>query len=312
MITTLEPSWREWIVTNLGRNCSQESIAAAMVEKGFDPQFARAVVAAMASQSPAGGGRTTAEGSPAAPRGQDESLVQNRQARGMPAHDGSTAHSGAGGEGRLAARNVISLAGREVAVLARLARPDLAVLANVLSEAECDELIRRSREKLARSTAIDPATGKPTVIEHRSSDGTYFHIAENEFIASIDRRLSELLRWPLDRAEGIQILRYEMGGEYRPHFDYFPPEQQGSAAHTASGGQRVATLIMYLNDVPAGGETIFPEIGLRVTPRRGHAVYFGYCDSLGRVDPLTLHGGAPVAAGEKWIATKWLRQERRM
>jgi prolyl 4-hydroxylase len=296
MITTLEPSWREWIVTNLGRNCSQESIAGAMIEKGFDPQFARAVVSEMAAQAPGGLPGTPATGLaatalPAAPR------------------HGETVGAAAG---RLAPGNTIALTDHEVAVLARLVKPDLAVLANVLSHAECDELVRRSQEKLARSTAIDPTTGKPKVIEHRSSYGTYFHIAENEFIASIDRRLSELLRWPIERAEGIQILRYEVGGEYRPHFDYFPPEQQGSATHTANGGQRVATLIMYLNDVEAGGETIFPEIGLRVTPRRGHAVYFGYCDSRGRVDPLTLHGGAPVAAGEKWIATKWLRQDRRV
>jgi len=296
MITTLEPAWREWIVTNLLRNCSPESIAAAMIEKGFDPRFARAAIASVVAQAPG-----VQAGPPAA----------GLAATSLPAapRDGE---AGGDAASRLAPGNAIALADREVTVLARLAKPDLAVLANVLTHAECDELVRRSQEKLARSTAIDPATGKPKVIEHRSSYGTYFHIAENDFIASIDRRLSELLRWPIDRAEGIQILRYEMGGEYRPHFDYFPPEQQGSASHMANGGQRVATLIMYLNDVEAGGETIFPEIGLSVTPRRGHAVYFGYCDSLGRVDPLTLHGGAPVGAGEKWIATKWLRQDRRV
>ena len=38
---------------------------------------------------------------------------------------------------------------------------------------------------------------------------------------------------------------------------------------------------------------------------------FSYCNSLGQVDPLTLHGGAPVKQGEKWIATKWMRQHRR-
>ena len=74
------------------------------------------------------------------------------------------------------------------------------------------------------------------------------------------------------------------------------------------GGQRVATLIMYLNDVQGGGSTVFPEIGLDVLPRRGNAVFFAYSDDQGRLDPRTLHGGSPVAAGEKWIATKWLRQ----
>lgn len=74
------------------------------------------------------------------------------------------------------------------------------------------------------------------------------------------------------------------------------------------GGQRIATLIMYLNDVEAGGSTVFPEVGLDVLPRRGNAVYFAYCTETGVLDPRSLHGGSPVGAGEKWIATKWFRQ----
>lgn len=75
-----------------------------------------------------------------------------------------------------------------------------------------------------------------------------------------------------------------------------------------NGGQRVSTLIMYLNDVVSGGETIFPKIGLSIVPKKGSAaaVYFEYSNSLGQVDPLTLHGGSPVVQGEKWM-----RQQRR-
>lgn len=65
---------------------------------------------------------------------------------------------------------------------------------------------------------------------------------------------------------------------------------------------------MYLNDVAVGGSTVFPEIGLDVLPRKGHAVYFAYCDDDGALDARTLHGGSPVSGGEKWIATKWFRQ----
>ncbi len=84
----------------------------------------------------------------------------------------------------------------------------------------------------------------------------------------------------------------------------------GSAVHLAKGGQRVSTMVIYLNDVEEAGETTFPDVGLSVTPKKGAAVYFEYCNSQNQVDPLTLHAGAPVAAGEKWIATKWMRQRR--
>jgi prolyl 4-hydroxylase len=77
----------------------------------------------------------------------------------------------------------------------------------------------------------------------------------------------------------------------------------------AHGGQRVATLIIYLNNVAQGGETIFPEINLKITPIQGNALYFAYTNSKNQVDPLTLHGGCPVLEGEKFIATKWMRQK---
>ena len=56
----------------------------------------------------------------------------------------------------------------------------------------------------------------------------------------------------------------------------------------------------------AGGATVFPDIGLEVAAIRGHACFFSY----DRPDPVTrtLHGGTPVTAGEKWIATRWMRE----
>jgi prolyl 4-hydroxylase len=76
------------------------------------------------------------------------------------------------------------------------------------------------------------------------------------------------------------------------------------------GGQRVSTMVMYLNEVEEGGTTIFPEIGLEVVPKKGSAVYFEYTNSQNQLDRLTLHGGSPVTRGEKWIVTKWMRQRR--
>src|SRR5260221_463913 len=74
------------------------------------------------------------------------------------------------------------------------------------------------------------------------------------------------------------------------------------------GGQRVASLVCYLNTPTSGGQTIFPDVQLDVAPIRGNAVFFSY----DRPHPVTrtLHGGAPVIAGEKWVATKWLREGR--
>jgi prolyl 4-hydroxylase len=68
--------------------------------------------------------------------------------------------------------------------------------------------------------------------------------------------------------------------------------------------------MVYLNDVPGGGGTVFPEVGLSVSPRRGNAVYFEYANSRQQVDSSSLHAGAPVIEGDKWVVTKWMRSRR--
>jgi prolyl 4-hydroxylase len=111
---------------------------------------------------------------------------------------------------------------------------------------------------------------------------------------------------PSDHGERLQVLNYKPGAEYKPHFDYFP---KGSPS-LEKNGQRVSTLIVYLNDVQEGGATTFPTIGLSVIPKRGSAVYFEYGNSLGQVDPLTFHAGAPVIKGEKWVVTQWMSERK--
>ena len=68
----------------------------------------------------------------------------------------------------------------------------------------------------------------------------------------------------------------------------------------------MATLIIYLNDPDAGGATIFPDIGLEIAAVRGNAVFFSY--ERAHPGTGTLHGGTPVTRGEKWIATRWMRE----
>ncbi len=80
----------------------------------------------------------------------------------------------------------------------------------------------------------------------------------------------------MNHGEGLQILRYRPGAEYKPHNDYFDPAHSGTARILERGGQRVATLVMYLNTPDGGGATTFPDVGLEVAPVRGNAVFFSY------------------------------------
>jgi hypothetical protein len=60
--------------------------------------------------------------------------------------------------------------------------------------------------------------------------------------------------WISENGEDIQVLRYEHGQKYDPHFDYFADK-----VNIARGGHRVATVLMYLTNVTKGGETVFPN-----------------------------------------------------
>lgn len=205
-----------------------------------------------------------------------------------------------------AAPSVLDAGDRQVAVLLTLERPRVVVFGGFLSDAECDALVAAARPRLARSLTVETRTGGEAVNADRTSQGMFFRRAESELVARIETRIARLLRWPLENGEGLQVLHYQPGAQYKPHHDYFDPAAPGTATLLKRGGQRVGTLVMYLNTPARGGATTFPDVGMAVAAQRGNAVFFSY----DRPHPATqtLHGGAPVLAGEKWVATKWLRQ----
>lgn len=193
-----------------------------------------------------------------------------------------------------------------VQVITHRKAPDLMVFANLLSPAECDALIDAARPRLSRSLTVDTKTGGEELHPDRTSQGMFFTRSENAVVQRIETRIARLLNWPQQNGEGLQVLRYPPGAQYRPHYDYFDPREAGTPTILKRGGQRVATLIMYLFEPEAGGATVFPDIDVQVAPVRGNAVFFSYPQA--HADSRTLHGGDPVIAGEKWIATKWLRE----
>jgi prolyl 4-hydroxylase len=197
---------------------------------------------------------------------------------------------------------------RQVSVLAAMRSPRVVVFGGLLSDEECDEMVALARQRLTRSETLDNATGGTEVNAARTSDGMFFNRGEFELCLRIERRIAQLVRWPFDNGEGLQVLRYRPGAEYRPHHDYFDPVHPGSQAVLRRGGQRVGTVVMYLNTPAKGGATTFPDVALEVAPIKGNAVFFSY--ERPHPSTRTLHGGAAVIEGEKWIATKWLRESR--
>ncbi|MBX9956598.1 2OG-Fe(II) oxygenase [Peribacillus simplex] len=195
--------------------------------------------------------------------------------------------------------NKIKTEDREINVVARLEEPLIVVLENVLSDEECDGLIELSKDKMNRSKI--GVTHEVNGI--RTSSSMFFQENEYDIITKIEKRISTIMNIPVEHGEGIQILKYTPGQEYKAHFDFF------SFSSTAAKNNRISTIILYLNDVEHGGETFFPKLNFSVFPRKGMAVYFEYFYNDKNLNELTLHGGAPVITGEKWVATQWMRRQ---
>ena len=197
---------------------------------------------------------------------------------------------------------------RQVRLLMSMKLPRVIVFGGLLSDEECDALVERARPRMTRSETVQTETGGSEVNVARTSRGMFFGREENALCGRIELRIAKLLAWPIENGEGLQVLHYQPGAEYLPHHDYFDPTKAGTPAIVARGGQRVGSLVMYLNSPERGGGTVFPDVGLEVAPIKGNGVFFSY--DRPHPSTKTLHGGAPVVTGEKWVATKWLREGR--
>lgn len=200
----------------------------------------------------------------------------------------------------------VTVQGHPIEVVMTMASPPITLFRHLLSEEECDALIKAAEPRLTSSCVVSDQTGDNVPHDARVSDGMFFQMGEMPLLDQIEDRIADLVAWPKDRGEAIQVLRYNVGGKYDPHYDYFNPAVPGSAKPLQQGGNRVGTLIMVLQAPEAGGGTVFPDVGLELLAQKGDGIFFSY----DRPHPSTksLHGGAPVVQGVKWIATKWLRQ----
>lgn len=274
------PELRKWIVEQAQAGHSAESVLKAMLASGWNEEIA---VEAMESTL----------------RGHLEDHAQSQGlAPAVPVPDPRLDESPL----------YLDAGDRQVTVLQAMFNPRVVVFGNLLSDEECDLLVAQARPRLARSLTVATKTGGEEVNADRTSNGMFFQRGENELVRRIEQRIARLVNWPEENGEGLQILHYTSGAEYKPHYDYFDPSEPGTPTILKRGGQRVATLVMYLAEPEKGGGTVFPDVHLEVAPKRGNAVFFSY--ERAHPSTRTLHGGAPVLAGEKWIATKWLRERK--
>jgi prolyl 4-hydroxylase len=180
---------------------------------------------------------------------------------------------------------------------------DIYIVRDFLDEDQCARLIAMIDADSIPSTLLSP-NGDP---EFRTSDSCNLHPA-HPTVREIEARFDALMGIDPAQGETIQGQRYAVGQRFKGHHDFFYPHADYWPAMERTGGQRTWTAMVFLNEPEAGGETFFPSAGVKVTPRRGNLLAWNNLDADGVPNPFSLHEGLPVAAGAKYIITKWYRE----
>jgi prolyl 4-hydroxylase len=187
--------------------------------------------------------------------------------------------------------------------------PRVFLFEQFLQEFECDHLIQLAQPLMKPSSVVNSETGAAYVDEVRTSKGCFLFAnqhKEDGILKSIYQRLAMVTQIPETNAQSFQILHYDVGQKYLPHFDAYDPQLPTYNKLMERGGQRFLTVLLYLNTPEQGGETEFPKVQLKVPAVKGNALVFFSCLPDGTMDPLSLHGGCPVEVGDKWVATRWM------
>jgi prolyl 4-hydroxylase len=188
------------------------------------------------------------------------------------------------------------------------ASPRIAIAPSFLSPGICDWLIRLGRPYLKVAQTYDPESGAIREETGRSNSAAELGGGRMDTVLAFVRaRIARLADLPVRALESTQLLHYEVGQEFRAHHDYFDVSFPGYAREVAERGQRALTVLVYLNEDYAGGDTAFPVIGRSFKGRKGDALIFWNVTDDGAPDPNTLHIGTAPMRGEKWLLSQWMR-----
>jgi len=177
---------------------------------------------------------------------------------------------------------------------------------NFLTEDECLELIDSAKYNLTEASILGEE-----VNDYRTAVSTWID-TKTPLVDKIQALLSKETNLPIENQEYIHIVKYNTGGQYKDHYDFFYPGEDYFDEEMSYGGQRIITCLIYLNEDFTGGNTYFPNKDFTVDPKIGKLIIWRNVTEDNLLDYDTLHAGLPVDSGEKWVALIWIRENKLM
>ncbi|NXD11245.1 P4HA3 hydroxylase, partial [Nothocercus nigrocapillus] len=185
-------------------------------------------------------------------------------------------------------------------------RPFVALYHDFVSDAEAEAIKALAGPRLQRSVVASGEQQQKA--EYRISKSAWLKDTADPAVAALERRIAAVtgldVRAPY--AEYLQVVNYGLGGHYEPHFDHATSRK--SPLYRMNSGNRIATVMIYLSSVEAGGSTAFIHANVSVPVVKNAALFWWNLRRSGEGDGATLHGACPVLAGDKWVANKWIHE----
>ncbi|XP_026170568.1 prolyl 4-hydroxylase subunit alpha-1-like isoform X2 [Mastacembelus armatus] len=186
-------------------------------------------------------------------------------------------------------------------------RPRIVRYHNIVSDKEMEKVKELAKPRLRRATISNPVTGVLETAHYRISKSAWLGAYEHPVVDKINQRIEDITGLDVTTAEDLQVANYGVGGQYEPHFD-FGRKNEPDAFEELGTGNRIATWLLYMSDVQAGGATVFTDAGAAVWPKKGTAVFWYNLHPSGEGDYRTRHAACPVLVGNKWVSNKWIHE----
>jgi len=183
--------------------------------------------------------------------------------------------------------------------------PHVRVIDHFLTDVECDTLIEKYNTGLKRMGFLLDHEGNEVIDERRTAYGKALKRSSCPIMKRFEERLEAITLWPRFKTERSSFVRYDYDEGIRGHHDFFGEGKNRSRA-LDNGGQRVGTMVMYLNDTHGDGGTCFDHLGICVYPKKGSLLFFNY--PLATADNKAHHLSTPVVTHTKYVVIKWFRE----
>ncbi|XP_061886695.1 prolyl 4-hydroxylase subunit alpha-1-like isoform X1 [Entelurus aequoreus] len=186
-------------------------------------------------------------------------------------------------------------------------RPRVVRYHDIATDEEMSKFKELAKPRLTRSKVVDSQAGHSYEAGYRISENAWLGQHEHPVVNMMVQRIGDITGLDVSTAEQLQVANYGVGGQYEAHYDFNREDESDSFAELGTGN-RIATWLLYMSDVQAGGATVFTDAGAAVWPKKGTAVFWYNLHPSGDGDYRTKHAACPVLVGSKWVANLWLHE----